>query len=255
MAKKKIVVGIPTEGHTQAEALNCIWLQAFHLGAFQEKNRDEFEFFFCPRGRMYVAMNRETIMQKALDMGADYVFFVDDDMTFQADIFEQLYRHQVDLAAALCFTRNPPHLAVLYKTEKGYDPLLYREYYNTTWIKNYPLGKLVECDAVGFGCVLIDLKTVRKMSQPYFMSSTGTGEDITFCINFKEAGGRIFMDTSTEVGHIGNPIIIDRKTSEKYNDPEMMEKLYGPYEDHRVFDVCFDRPVKDAEKLEVTLGK
>ena len=253
--KIRVVVGIPTQGFTQAESLNCLFLFAMHIGIFQTQH-PEFEFFFCPRGRMYVAMNRETIMQKALDLGADYVFFVDDDMIFEADIFEKLYRHKVDLVAALAFTRNPPHLAVMYKTEQGWDPIMHREYYTTDWIRNYPRNKLVEVDAVGFGCVLINLNTVKNMETPYFMSSTGTGEDITFCINFKKSGGRIFMDTSTIIGHLSNPTIIDQKTSEKFNEPEMMENIYGTYERHKVFDVCFDRPVKDAEKLEpVVLGK
>lgn len=254
MSKIKVVIGIPTAGYTQPEALHSIWYQAFHLGKLQAEN-PRFEFFFCPRGRMYVAMNREVIMEKAIEMGADYVFMVDDDMLFKADIFETLLKHDVDLCAALAFTRNHPHLPVMYQSSEGYDPIEHRDYYRLDWIRNYPKNKLVEVDAVGFGCVLINTKIVRKMERPYFMSSTGTGEDITFCVNFKKAGGRIFTDTSCVIGHLGNPPLIDDESYDKTNDPKQREKLYGPYEKYGVRDVCYPDKVDDAEKKEVVLGK
>lgn len=251
--KVKVVIGLPSAGLTQVEALNCLWLQAFHLGKY-EAEHPEFEFSFVPRGRMLTAMNREIIIGFALNAGADYLFMVDDDMVFHKDLFERLYRHHVDIVSPLAFTRNPPHLAVLYKTEQGWDPIAKREYFRTEWIKNYPRGKLVECDATGFGAVLINLKVCQKMTAPYFMCSSGTGEDIFFCIKAKEAGARVFCDTSTVIGHLGGPLIIDQETSDQFNDPENMAKLYGPYRRYEVYDIC-NRDVKDADKIEEVLAR
>lgn len=248
MAKTvKVVVGIPTEGHTQAESFNALWLQAFHLGKFQAEH-PEFEFHFKASGRMLTAMNRELILAEAVNVKADYCFMVDDDMVFPPDIFERLYRHQVDVVAALAFTRNPPHLPVLYQQHEGWDPLLRKPFSRLEWIRNYPKNKLVEVDAVGFGCVLIDMKVVRALTPPYCMCSSGTGEDIFFCVQAKQAGFRVFSDTSTVIGHLSNPMIIGEPESQKYNEPEMMEALYGPYKKYGVYDVCLNSRAEEAVK-------
>ena len=252
--KIKVVVGIPSAGYTQSEAMHSIWLHAYHLGRFEAEN-PEFEFHFKICGRMFTPMNRERIMESALQIGADYVFMVDDDMVFKQDIFERLYRHKVDVVAALAFTRNPPHLPVLYQSRNGWDEILHRDFFITEWIKNYPKNKLVEVDAVGFGCVLIDTKCVKNMKPPYFMCSSGTGEDIFFCLKAGEAGARIFCDTSTKVGHLSNPMIIDEEMAEKHNDRELNDKLYGPYKRYGVYEVGNFPEVKMNGKEEVVLAR
>lgn len=84
-------------------------------------------------------------------------------------------------------------------------------------MKNYPEDTLVECDAVGFGAVLIKMDIVRKMKPPYFFSTTGSGEDIYFCMKSRqEAGARIFMDTRVKLGHLSKPPIIDEEYYEKW---------------------------------------
>ena len=58
---------------------------------------------------------------------------------------------------------------------------------------------------------------IKKMKPPYFFSTTGSGEDIYFCMKSRqEAGARIFMDTRVKLGHLGKPIIIDEAYFEKW---------------------------------------
>jgi len=55
------------------------------------------------------------------------------------------------------------------------------------------------------------------MKAPYFFSTTGSGEDIYFCIKAKQdAGARIFMDTRIKLGHLSAPKIIDEEYYEKW---------------------------------------
>jgi len=71
---------------------------------------------------------------------------------------------------------------------------------------------------VGFGAVIIRLSMVKKMTAPYFMSTTNTGEDIWFCVNAKkQADARVFMDTRIKLGHIANPEIIDDEYVDRFN--------------------------------------
>ena len=61
------------------------------------------------------------------------------------------------------------------------------------------------------------MSIIKKMKEPYFMSTTATGEDIFFCVNArKQAGARVFMDTRIKLGHIGDPVILDEPYWEKY---------------------------------------
>lgn len=250
----KVAFSIPTEGHTPPESLQSIRMMSYHHGKLEVESRGkdvEFQFYDRSVGRMFTPMAREVAARDALAAGMDYLFMVDDDMVCPFNLFEQLYRHQVDIVAPLAFTRNAPYLAVLYKITEGWDPIRRQNYVINEWIKNWPKDKLVECDAVGFGAVLIDLKVLKKIQQPYFMCSSGTGEDIWFCHQAKrQAGARIFMDTTTEIGHIGSPAIIGYSTYREQNKPEDIEKLYGPYKYFGVYDVCHLKEASEADKKE-----
>ena len=61
---------------------------------------------------------------------------------------------------------------------------------------------LLECDAVGFGCVMIRRDVFEKMAEPRFeRDEDGTGEDFLFCLKAKEAGFPIYADLGCIVGH------------------------------------------------------
>lgn len=105
----------------------------------------------------------------------------------------------------------------MYTTTEGFDQENHSPYFVNNFVKNYPKDKLVECDAVGFGAVLIKMDMVKKMKPPYFMSTTGSGEDVYFCMKSRqEADARIFMDTRIKLGHLGAPRIIDEEYRDKY---------------------------------------
>jgi hypothetical protein len=48
------------------------------------------------------------------------------------------------------------------------------------------------------------------------MSTCGTGEDIYFCYQAKKAGAKVYMDTATKLGHVGNPRLIDEAYVDEY---------------------------------------
>ena len=84
------------------------------------------------------------------------------------------------------------------------------------------------------------------------MCSSGTGEDVWFCYRArKEAGAKVFMDTTFELGHIGAPVIIGTKMHDEHNNPEDIEKHFGPYKAHNVFDVSNFQPVDGVVEPEV----
>lgn len=234
---KKIAMSIPSEGHTLPEAYDNHLVLSFYLGKLQERWKNEnrpiqYEFYWHTTGRLLTALAREKLVQEALKGDMDYIFMYDDDMLLPIDGVERLIidmekKPEIDIVAPLAFMRNPPHYAVIYTTIEGYDQKSHQPYFTNNFVKRYPKDTLVECDAVGFGAVLIKMDMVKKMQPPYFFSTTGSGEDIYFCMKSrKEAGARIFMDTRVKLGHLSKPPIIDEEYFEKWvkdNNHELPE--------------------------------
>lgn len=241
----KVLVAIPNEGTTLVESYANRLMNFMHLGNLQtelrvfndcydilsKENPDlaqkmasefiktkakyvkvidgkQFEFYFLTLGRILTPYAREKAAEIAVREDMEYLFFIDDDMICPDDLFERLYRHNVDIVAPLAFTRNYPHHAVIYSIRERYDPLTKTHGYERDWVVNYPKDKLVECDAVGFGAVLIKAAVLKAVPAPRFMTTTGAGEDVHFCYEAGRRRFRIFMDTTTKLGHLSHPVQI-----------------------------------------------
>lgn len=224
---KRIAMSIPSEGHTLPEAYDNHLVLAFHLGVLQEKWKNEnrpiqYEFYWYTVGRLLTALAREKLVQEALKANMDYIIMYDDDMLLPIDMVERMIEDvennpQIDVLAPLAHMRNAPHYAVIYTTTEGYDENAHAPYFVNNFVKNYPKDVLTECDAVGFGAVMIKMEMVRRITPPYFFSTTGTGEDIYFCMKARQdAGARIFMDTRIKLGHLSAPRVIDEEYYEKW---------------------------------------
>jgi hypothetical protein len=226
--KIRVLVGIPRAGFTMTEAVdNQIDMAAF-LGKISETT--EFEFLFASIGRLFVAKAREEFAEYAIKHNCDYLLMIDDDMICPVDLFLKLHRHNKDIVAPLAFQRRHPYYPVIYKTNAGWDDVRKESYFSNEIVKNYPKGVLLECDAVGFGAVLIKRWVLEKMIPPRFMSTSPTGEDILFCYNAKEqVGARVFVDTETKIAHLGAPKIIEEKDYEEANNIDQVREVYGDY--------------------------
>lgn len=235
----KVLIGFPHEGMTPSETYQNRLANVKYLGVLEERGRQEkhpvrFEFFFATAGRMHVHVAREELGKKALVMGADYLFMIDDDMIAGDDLFERLYSDDKDIVAPLAFTRNFPHKPVMYTCKEGWDPMSQREFFINHSVMKYPKDTLVRCDAVGFGAVLIKMACLRKMPQPWFMNYNKTGEDINFCYEARKYGFQTWMDTGLKLGHLGHPSIVTEEYVEKmraaFDKENLFDKKYGEYD-------------------------
>jgi hypothetical protein len=157
-------------------------------------------------------------------MEGDWLLFIDDDMVFPPGAIRELVETQrrfddtVDMLGGLCFQRGTPYQPTMYVR----DPTNGRYQFRETWQD----GAAVEVDASGMAFMLIHrrvfdmilfartgehLPTFEEralMPPPPFFRWEGTfGEDFLFCQEAKAAGARIFVDTSVEIGHLGEHVI------------------------------------------------
>lgn len=240
----KVVVGIPLMGGTPAMSYHDRMLMWKHLGHqeeqdFYEKKNPRYSFALNVTGDILVQYAREKFAESVLEMGADYLFMIDDDMLAPPDLFYKLVANDKDICAALAFTRNPDHKPVIYDVIEGKDPTTGKDYYINKFAINYPRNTLVECDAVGFGAVLIKRRVIEAMATPRFMGLAGCGEDITFCYKAKKLGFEVWMDTRVKLGHLGAPTIITEDYSDAWNklNAEERQKIYGQYTRYPSLDI------------------
>lgn len=234
---KRVTFGVCLKGHTPPASYHDRMIMSRYLGEretmdFYEKKSPRYVFNFSSCGEIFVPYAREQLGTFALDTNSDYLFMVDDDMMAPPELFFDLVKHDVDIVAPLAFTRNPPHKPVAFQAVEGWDPATQSDYYLTTNVMNYPRNSLFECDAVGFGAVLIKTEVLKKMAKPWFMGSHGTGEDLHFCIAARKLGFHVFMDSATKLGHLSSPLIVTEEYADSYGklSSEERERVYGNYQ-------------------------
>ena len=157
--------------------------------------------------------SRNELAAKAVQIGADYVFWLDSDMVFEADTLRRMYKtlteNNLDILTGLYFRRVPPYSPVLFDklemTDKGCEW--------TDW-KDKPLPEgLFEVGGCGFGCVLMKTDVffdVQGKFQDMFGPINRVGEDLSFCWRARECGYKIICDPSIICGHVGYAIIDER---------------------------------------------
>lgn len=238
-----VAIGVPTKGTTDAPAYDNHLTLLGHLGKLEVASQlgahdvdgehfdypegTKFKFHLVTLPRVFPALARERIAEQAIDAGCQYLLMFDDDMIVMPDLFERLFKHQRDIVAALAFTRLGPYKPVIYNLTEGWDPVEKKDYYINLTVEAYPKDQLVECDAVGFGAVLINLDVMKKVPKQWFMTTSGAGEDIHFCHSARKVGVRVFVDTATKIGHLGERQLVTEETYESDENTKALRKLVG----------------------------
>ena len=154
---------------------------------------------------------RNKLATSAIKAGADYVLWLDSDMVFPPDLLGKMLKEckekNIDFLSGLYFRRNPPYSTVLYdKLEALPDGKGCAH----TSFECVPEGTF-EVGGCGFGCVLMATDVLMSVSAKYaghmFEPDYGMGEDLAFCWRARQAGYKIFCDSTLECGHVGHAVI------------------------------------------------
>jgi GT2 family glycosyltransferase len=145
-----------------------------------------------------LAEARESIVMQALQNGCSHLLMCDTDQTYPADTLAKLAAHDVPVCGVRVHRRYPPFEPIFMRGNLDrYERVPEEEMYS---------GKLIEVDATGTGCLLINMSIFDSIPAPWFKfdehKGRPVGEDFYFCNKVRKAGFRIFVDTSVEVGHL-----------------------------------------------------
>ena len=190
--------------------------------------RPEFTPIFATNGPIDGLRNK--IVGDAMNIGASHLIMMDMDQVYPIDAITKLIAHKLPVVACMVHRRYPP-----------FDPIMYRGSINSyQLVEDWEDGGLIEIDATGCGCILYDMRIFHKLPGPWFkfrpnpdVDHAGiVGEDIGFCSDLKEAGYKIYMDTSIKCGHLSTMIVTEethwlykslKKKREAHNDNTIRE--------------------------------
>lgn len=155
--------------------------------------------------------SRNSLAMMAIQMEADFVFWLDSDMVFKSDtlvrMMDTLKKNDLDILTGLYFRRVPPYSPVLFdKLEQNGEITEFSEF-------NKIPDELFEVGGCGFGCVLMKTDVFFDVQSKFgnmFAPRGNNGEDVAFCIRARECGYKIYCDPSIVCGHVGYSVIDDQ---------------------------------------------
>lgn len=162
----------------------------------------------CTVGRIKVVGKpvdeaRNELVDIAINSGAKYLMFIDDDTLVPHDallrLFYQLDGHDEMIASGVYYTKTQPSVPIILDKNKP------------AGVTDWRHGEIIHVDYAGCGCMLIDMEVFNKIDKPYFKFNRGRmdvdtsrgaiGEDIWFCDKVAEKGWRVVVDTNVQCGH------------------------------------------------------
>ena len=235
--KKRICIGILAYSGVSAEVLEDYMRFAFYLG----RHYQEHDFFLAIKTKTEQFRARNYIVEAALTAGCTHLLMLDDDnlinwngeFTFTPNGKQAAYEFlnkmlepfendlNVGIVGALYYQRDPMYYPVVLKMAPNGD---------YSYLKDEEItGGLQEVDVTGGGCMLINMNLFDKIDQPWFTPEHEYGTDMQICKQAKNAGYKVFCDTSIVLGHVRTT----REVISPLNRTKMLarakETLQDPY--------------------------
>lgn len=202
----EVLIGIPHAGRENASyewSLN-----------FRQLQVDRPHLFSFPFGQT-IDVARNQLAETALANNVEWLFFLDGDTLCPSDTLLRLLRHNLPIVSGLYPRRYPPYNYAMWRLAPTFEPG--RKYAEIT---GFQPGGLVEADAIGMGCCLINTKVFRMIEKPWFWWTVGRqddkcprcgqrlwdpideeSEDFFFCSKARAAGYKIYVDTTVVCSH------------------------------------------------------
>jgi len=201
--REKIFIGIPCYQNVAAQTLEDYMRFAYHMG----RRMPEYDFYLGVKTKTEQFRARNAIVQYARDIGSDWLLMIDDDhiINYEEDsgkpgkgadcygFLQKLLDHDVDIVGPTYYQRGgQAKPVVMDKMGAGF------KFMNDSDLT----GGLQEVAVQGGGCILIKMHIFDKLKQPWFEPEHTYGTDIQLCKAAKEAGFKVYTDSSLELGHV-----------------------------------------------------
>jgi GT2 family glycosyltransferase len=188
---KRILIAIPSGGKVEEQTLVSI----YNMEAVDNIKTDLKIFYSYA-----IDDNRNTIVKYALENRYDGLLFVDADMSLPKDTLKKLTSANQNVVSGIYVKK---------KDDKKIEAFM-KQGNNARRLDHSDLTRsIIEVHSFGFGCVLIKIEVLKRMTYPYFKyirsqdGSVVIGEDMFFCKKAFDMGLKLHIVTDLRVGHIG----------------------------------------------------
>lgn len=204
--KPVICVGIVAYAGLEGRVAEDYMRLMFHLG----RRCPEYDFQLAIKFKSEQFRARNSIVRVALQMGADYIWMLDDDHIFDIDDTRlatdaydlpiKLVKHleerpEIGVVGALYYQRGGDYYPVIMQDTRDSDVPSFLTHEEVA-------GGMQKLAVTGGGCMMIRASVFDKISDPWFAPEHDYGTDIQLCKKIREVGLEVWCDTSLEVGHI-----------------------------------------------------
>lgn len=194
---KKVTIAVPSNRLTRPKTAECL-MKLVARGGY------DFHILVASEGYT-IAENRNWIAVQACNNKSEYLFMIDDDMTFEPDLLDNLIAVDKDILGVAYHPRSETGKITKYldethavKLEENDDPKYKQPF---------------KCYATGTGIILIKCSVFLRLARPWFEfewhdnGACKTGEDWMFCIKAGKSGIETWCDPTLKVGHLGEVIL------------------------------------------------
>lgn len=210
---KKILIGLPNTGHYH-------FMTVSSLLSLEIPKHCKISFRFVSNCLIYDA--RESLAKYAVENNYDYLFMIDSDMVLPRNtltlLLNNLENDGYDLSTGLIFKRAFPFQPCFYvkaaikTTETG------KHVPHLEGIIKWDKGSIIPIQACGMACCLLKVDALKQIDAPKFYPFPEIGEDITFCIKFRQKGFKLCVNTNLDIGHLAIHPITSAYQQEALNE-------------------------------------
>ncbi len=149
-----------------------------------------------------VASKKQYIAEFAVEQGAQWVLYIDDDVIFPPSVLLQLMHRNKDIVGGVYWSKSEPPMPLIFK---GHMQGSFRDWH---------VGDFFKVDAMGMGLTFIRTSVFKKMSKPWFsldytyqeiegrnVKDHGTTEDLYFYKKAHDYGFEVWCDTAIQAYH------------------------------------------------------
>lgn len=185
----KLLIAIPSYETMRVEFVRSL----MDLTAQLQRGRVWYEVKIIDGTLVHTA--RDRLAQHAVNNGFDEVLWIDSDMVFGADIYENLKMCGKDMVCGVFISRHFPYVSCLFES---LEPVCR--------ITEMP-EEAFRVAACGFGCVLMKTQILKDImvnnGGKCFLPEQKLGEDCAFCKRATNCGYEIWCEPTARVGHVG----------------------------------------------------
>lgn len=206
---KKVAICIPSGDMMHTDAAMSLASLAYHCTELRRGDEvlEPIPLVIANVKGSLVVNNRNLLVDRSIENGIDYLFFVDSDIVMHPMTLRQLLSHDKDIVGGTYVMREPPN-RILGKLTDGtliHDALVGGQSVDTSGV--------MEVGAIPGGCMLIKASVFAAMQKPFFQTPAYEdrgvrvieGEDYFFCRMARAAGFSVWLDwgVSVNLSHVG----------------------------------------------------